>query len=300
MADPAPECVGSSDIVVREPGSEEFVRMAYLFRGTRLHPGSRFMAAERTGPIARFTGAVAWWLEGGLGQFQLACLPGSAQRDTALALVRRVLALARESGWERVHYADLLPDGHAWLPVLQAQGFERVRSERSFEISFETAWTRVTSLYERHKVHIPAYWRSASIREYQPEVILDLIAPHRLMPAEEVRHYWRETTSGGFDLDMSCILFSGERPFGAFLARRLSDVLYVDVQVVLEENPRLRSLADVCQLYHGAQLVAPGGPVRSIRLRSGETEHRQTANLALRMGGRELPSQHVLGRQLKG
>jgi hypothetical protein len=52
-------------------------------------------------------------------------------------------------------------------------------------------------------------------------------------------------------------------------------------------------------LHHGARLVAPGGPIRWIHLRSGETEHHQTANLALRMGGRELPSQHVLGRRLK-
>lgn len=288
------------DIAVREPRPEEFARVAYLFRNTRLHPASRFIAAERTDPVARFLGAAAWWVEGDLGRFHLACLPGSAQRDAAVVLVQRLLALAREGEWECVQYADLLPDGHVWLEVLQTQGFERIRSERSFEVAYADAWTRVMRLYERHQAHVPANWRSASIREHQPEVIMELIAPYRLLPPEEVRHYWRDTTPGGFDLDMSCILFAGERPFGAFLARRLSDILYVDVQVVAEANPRLRSLADVCQLYHGARLVAPGGPVRWIHLRSGEMEHRQTANLALRMGGRELSAQHVLGRRLKG
>jgi hypothetical protein len=249
--------------------------------------------------VPRFVGAVAWWLEGGLGQFRLACQPGLAQSDTAALLIQRVLNLARDAGWQFIQYADLLPDAHPWVPILQAQDFERFRSERSFEVAYDLAWTRVMKLYERHRARVPENWRTASIREHQPEAILDLISPFRLLPAEEVRHYWRNTTPGGFDLDMSCILFADERPFGAFLARRLSDILYVDVQVVVEENPRLRSLADVCQLHHGASLVAPGGPIRWIQLRSGETEHRQTANLALRMAGRELPSQHVLGRRLK-
>ncbi len=300
MADPIPECLSlPPDVTVREPRPEEFARVAYLFRNTRLHPGSRFIVAERTRPLPRFLGAVAWSVEGVLPRFQLACLPGSAQTETAALLVQRVLNLARDAGWESVQYADLLSDGHPWLKILQAQGFEHLRSERSFEVAYADAWTRVMGLFEKHKARVPANWRTASIREHQPETILDLIAPFRLLPAEEVRHYWRNTTPGGFDLDMSCILFAGERPFGAFLTRRLSDVLYVDVQVVVEENPRLRSLADVCQLHHGASLVTPGGPIRWIQLRSGQTEHRQTANLALRMGGRELPSQHVLGRRLK-
>jgi hypothetical protein len=300
MADPAPEGVGKTDIAVREPKPEEFARVAYLFRNTRLHSGSRFIAAERTQPVHRFLGAAAWWGEGDSGRFQLACLPGAAQGDAAADPVQRVLAVTREAGLKSAQYADLLPEGHVWLAVLQAQGFERLRCERSFEVAYEDAWTRVMRLYERHKAHVPANWKSASIREHPPEAIQDLIAPYRLLPAETVRHYWRDTTPGGFDLDMSCILFSDSSPFGAFLARRLSDVLYVDVQVVDEPNPRLRSLADVCQLYHSARLVAPGGPIRWIHLRSGEAEHRQTANLALRMGGRELPSQHVLGRRLEG
>jgi hypothetical protein len=102
----------------------------------------------------------------------------------------------------------------------------------------------------------------------------------------------------GFDLETSCILFDEDRLFGAFLARRLVDVLYVDVQVVGESNLRLRSLADLCMLYHGANLVPPGGPIQWIRFRSGQSEHRQTANLALRMGGRELPRMHVFGKRL--
>jgi hypothetical protein len=234
-----------------------------------------------------------------VGQFQLACLPGTAQRRAAAALTERVVAAARDGGLESLQYADLLPDGHGWLSVLQDHGFERLRSERSFKVAYADAWTRVVRLYEKHRGHVPPSWRSDPIRAHPPDVILDLIAPYRLLRPEEVRHYWRDITPGGFDLDLSCILFNGPRPFAAFLARRLGDALYIDVQVVEEPNPRLRSLADVCQLHHSAQRVAPGGPIRWIHFRSGQSEHPQTANLALRMGGRELAIQHVCSRRLR-
>ncbi len=298
MTIPGTDSSRTPDIVVRPPKPTEFTRVAYLFRNTRLREGSRFIAAEKLHPIQRFIGAAAWWAEGAIGRFQLACQPGLADTGAAVVLIEHVLAAARESGLESVQYADLLPDGHAWLDVLQSQGFERVRSERSFQVSYRDAWTRVMRLYEKHRGEIPTSWKTESIREHKPEVILDLIAPHRLLPPDEVRHYWQPTAAAGFDLDMSCTLFDGKRPFGSFLARRPAEVLYVDVQVVHEHNPRLRSLADLCVLYHGASRISPDGPVQWIQFRSGQTEHRQTANLALRMGGRELPRLHVFGKRL--
>lgn len=290
--------LGARDIVVREPRPDEFARVAYLFRNARLRAGSRLIAAERTHPLARFIGAAAWWAEGALGRFQLACVPGSAQTDAAVVLIERVLAAARESGLESVQYADLLPDGHVWLEVLQAQGFERVRSERSFKIAYRDAWTRTMRLYTRHQAEMPPQWRTQPIREHPPEVILELVAPHRLLPPDDLRACWQVNAAAGFDLEMSCILFDRDRPFGAFLARRLADVLYVDVQVVNEPNPRLRSLADLLLVYHVARRVQAEGPIRWVQFRSGQTEHRQTANLALRMGGRELLRLHVLAKQL--
>jgi hypothetical protein len=263
-----------------------------------LREGARFVAAEKTHPIQRFIGAAAWWVEGAIGRFQLACQPGVAHTGAAAILIESVLAAARESGLESIQYADLLPDGHAWLDVLQTQGFERVRSERSFQVSYRDAWTRVMRLYEKHRPEIPSSWRTAPIRDHKPEVILDLIAPHRLLPPDEVRHYWQAAAAAGFDLDMSCTLFDGDRPFGSFLARRTGEVLYVDVQVVNEHNRRLRSLADLCLLYHGASRVSPDEAVRWIQFRSGQTEHRQTANLALRMGGREVARLHVFAKPL--
>jgi len=289
---------GTRDIVVREPRPDELARVAYLFRNARLRAGSRLIAAERTHPLRRFIGAAAWWAEGALGWFQLACLPGSAQTAAALVLIEWLLAAAHESGLESVQYADLLPDGHVWLQVLKAQGFERLRSERSFEIAARDAWTRIKRLYTRHQAEMPQHWRTEPIREHRPEVVLELIAPHRLLPPEELRAWWQVNAADGFDLEMSCILFDGERPFGAMLARRPADVLYVEVQVVNEPNRRLRSLADLLLVYHVVRRVQAEGPIRWVKFRSGQTEHRQTANFALRMGGRELLRLHVLAKQL--
>jgi hypothetical protein len=160
-------------------------------------------------------------------------------------------------------------------------------------------WDRITQLYRKYRSEIPAGWRTDPIRLHAPEVILDLIAPHRLLPPEEVRHAWQATASLGFDLDRSCILFDRERAFGAFLARTVGDVLYVEVQVIHEPNPRLRSLGDICMIHHDTAYLTREGPIHWVQFRSGAAEHRQTANLALRMGGRELPPRHVFSLSIR-
>ncbi len=287
-----------AELVIRPPTQAELSRALHLFRNLRLREGSRLFVAERTHPLSRFIAAAAWWPEGGIGRFQLTCLPGLPQTDSLAPLVDAVAGAARQAGLTAIHYADLLPDAHPWFGFLQQFGFERVRSERCFETASRPTWTRINSLYERHRAAIPPGWRTAPICGHPPEVILELIAPHRLLPPDEVRHCWQTAASSAFHPELSCVLFDRDRPFGAFLARFPADVLFVDVQVVVEPNPRLRSLGDLCLVYHVVRQVQPDGPIHWIRFRSGEMEHRQTANLALRMGGRELGRMHVLGKML--
>ena len=283
---------------MRSPTSGEIDRVLHLFRNQRLRVTSRFLVAERTHPIARFVGAVAWWVEGMMARFQLAAYLSPANTGAIAKLIEGVVNAGRELGLEMLQYAELLPEGSVWGGVLEAQGFERVRSERSFEIAYGDAWTRTMRLYERHRGEIPATWRTDPIREHRPETILGLAEPHRLLPPEELRQYWQATTTAGFDLELSCILFDQDRPFGTFLVRRLAEGLYIDAQIVHEPNPRRRSLGDLLMLYHDASRVTPDGPIRWIRFRRGTTEHRQTANLALRMGGHELPRHSVFARRL--
>jgi hypothetical protein len=279
-------------------------RVLHLFRNVPLSPEARLLAAVRSRPIERFIAAAAWWPEGTAGRFQLACQPGVARSAVGGLLVDGLAEGARRAGMATLECANRLTDDNEWFGILRGYGFECLHSERSFEVSFGNAWRRVMQLYEKHRSQIPTRWRTDSIRDHPPETALELIAPHRLMPPAEVRNYWRADFQFGFDLDLSCLLFDGERPFGAFLTRRMGEAVCIDVQVVRETNPRLRSLGDLFMMYrmfmvnHEVQRAAADGPIRSLWFRSGQTEHRQTANLALRMGGRELTRCHVLAKAL--
>jgi hypothetical protein len=289
---------GTPDLAIREPAPVEVARVLHLFRNAPLSPEARLLAAMRSRPIERFIAAAAWWPEGTIGRFQLACQPGVDRAAVAGVLIDRLADCARRAGMKTIQCATLLTDDNEWFGILRSHGFECLHSERSFDVSYRDAWTRVMQLHQKHRAQIPAGWRTDSIRQHPPETALDLIAPHRLMLPTEVRNYWRADSQFGFDLDLSCILFDGERPFGAFLTRRMGEGLCIDVQVVREPNPRLRSLGDLLMLYHDAQRVAADGPIRRIWFRSGQTEHRQTANLALRMGGRELSRCHLMAKVL--
>ena len=288
------------DLIVREPAQAELERVLYLFRKVPFSTDTRLLVAVRSRPVERFVAALAWWAAGTVARFRLAGQPGANRAAVAGRLLERLAQVGQEVGLQRLEYADLLAADHEWAEVLRGQGFEKLRSERYFEVPFPNIWTRVTQLYRRYRPEIPAGWRTDPIRLHPPEVILDLIAPHRLLPPEEVRHAWQATATMGFDLDRSCILFDRERAFGAFLARTLGDVLYVDVQVIHEPNRRLRSLGDICMLFHNYPYLSKEGPIHRVQFRSGATEHRQTANLALRMGGQELPPRHVFSRRLAG
>jgi hypothetical protein len=52
------------------------------------------------------------------------------------------------------------------------------------------------------------------------------------------------------------------------------------------------------RLHDEAQRAGRDVPIRWLRFRCGETEHVQTANLAFRMGGRELSPQRVMAKAL--
>jgi hypothetical protein len=286
------------DAAIREPTVAEAQRAIHLFRQARLRPEARFLVAVRSRPVERFVAAVAWWPENVISRFMIAFQPGVDRAPIAPPLLDRLTDVCRAAGMQSLESADLLDDHAEQSEMLRAQGFERIRSERFFEVPGPDLRLRTTRLYEKYKTRIPPAWHTEPIRHHAPEPVLNLIAPHCLMPPAEVRGYWRAEPPVGFDPELSCLLFDGNRLFGALLMRRIRDLMYVDVQVVHEPNPRLRSLADLCLVYHPVQRVPLDSTISRIQFRSGEKEHVQTANLALRMGGRELFRRHVLGRRL--
>lgn len=253
----------------------------------------------RTRPIERFVAAVACWPEGNIVRFRLACQPGVTRSEAAGPLLSQVEERARAARVDALHYAESLADDSEWRPVLRQHGFEPLHSERFFEVPGLEAWKRSMETYQKYQARIPSGWRTESIRHHPPELALEMIGEHRLMPPGELRAGWRADSSAGFELDLSSFLFDGSRCIGALLARRVQDALCVDVRVVRVGNPLLRALGNACLLHHVASRCDPiHGPVRRLRFRAGELEHRETANLAFRMKGRELPPRHVFGKKL--
>jgi hypothetical protein len=290
---------GALNLVVREPAPTEVGRAIYLFQHLVPPPGSRLIIGVRTQPIERLVAASAGWLKGNIARFRVACLPGVKRAAVSGPLVAKMEEWARNQGAETLEYADLLADENELCAILGALGFSCTRSERYFEVSTRRAYDRVMALAGKYRADIPAGWRTESIRTHSPETVVNLVAQHALLPLSELRHYWQTDSPFGFEMDMSSTLFDGRLPFGTLLLRRSSEAFVIDVRVVTCENPRLRALGNLCLFLHVCQHGDPDGSVRWLQFRGGETEHRETANLAIRMGGQELPPRRVFGKRLR-
>ncbi len=289
-----------SDLIVREPSPAEAGRVQYLFRAAPLPRPARALVAVKTRPLERFVAAAAWWPVGDALGFRLVVQPGSAARLAAgNELIRQIVECGRARGIKNLRYVDLLLDNSEYVPLLEENGFVVSHSERFFEVSARESWARTMEIAERMRAKFPPAWRTDSIRHHRPETILNFIEPYYLMPADELRDRWRNDCPYGFELDFSAILFDGARPVGAFLMRRKLDTLCVDVRVVETGNRLLNSLGNVALLRHTAVSAGSGlSNIIRLQFRGGEIEHRETANLALRMGGNELPPRHIFTRSL--
>lgn len=283
-------------MVIRAPKPGERQRVLHLFRNCALPGHTQFLVAVKDRPVERLVGGIAGWSEGPFVRCQLAGLPGVALEPMAAPLFDHAAATARAAGVAQLLYAESCADADPRAALLRANRFEVLRSERFFQVATQAAMARVGELLEKYAAHLPATWRTDPIRQHQPEAVLDLIAPFRLLTPEAVRTQWAKGALGGLDPDLSVILFEGAKPIGTVLTRRKGDRLCYDVRVVQHENPRLRALANLCLFKANVAQYDPANPVRWLEFRGGEAEHRETASLAFRMGGTELPPRHVWAR----
>ncbi len=287
-----------NDLIIRAPRADEMTRAVYLFRNCLLRPQSHLLAALRTQPVERFVAAAAWWIEGTFGRFQLVGQPGPPHFHTFELLIRQVLRAARDAGAQALHYADLLGEQDEWCEVLRKTGFGPLRPNRFFEVRYRNAWIRVMRMVNRYQAAIPPDWRTEYIRQHSPGLASDLIGRYGLLPPTELRYYWQAGSPVSFDLDASSFLFEGSRPVGVLLARRGKGVFFVDVRVVQLENRRLRALGNILLFRHMAELCGPAEDIHRLQFHGGEVEHRETANLAFRMGGCELPPRYIFSKPL--
>jgi hypothetical protein len=287
------------DLVIREPASNEVERALFLFQHLPPPPGASLQVAVRKRPVERLTAAAAGWLNGDRALFRIACLPGVDKSVVSAPMILSMEDWSRTRGAARLEYTDLLADENELGSILSTRGFYCVRSERFFEISTRSAFNRVMALAEKYKADVPIQWRTESIRAHSADTVASLVAKHSLLPLNELAHYWQPGCPFGFELDLSSILFDGLQPVGTLLWRRSPYAYIIDVRVVTVENPRLRAIGNLCLFLHAARMGNPDGEIRWLQFRGGENEHRETANLAIRMGGKELPPRRVFGKNLR-
>lgn len=287
------------NVIVRPPTASEAARVRLLFRDISLPLQSQFLVAVKLQPVERFVAGLAGWMEGSFARFHLAFQPGVDANQYASRLTDEASSTARAAGLSQIVYGDLLTDDDPRAALLRANGFTVLRSERFFRVDAVIGENFILELAKKLAPLVPENWRIDAIRNHSPETILELLEPYRLMVPEEIRRHWRPDAVHGFEPDMSGILFEDEHPFGALLVRRVGEVLSFDVRVVNHPNRRLRGLANFPLLLHCAQHYdREQFPIRWLQFRGGEVEHRETANLAFRVGGEEVAPRRVFARAL--
>jgi len=289
---------GLAGLVIRPPEAGEIERTLYLFRHGLLRPQSRFLVAVRSRPVQRLVAAAAWWSEGTVARFHLVCPPGVANPEVCGPLVKQVAACARAAGLKKLQYADLLAGDDAWRQLLVQNEFAPQGLNRFFEAGCIGARDRVMRLFEKHRSVLPLGWRTESIRHHSPQTALELVALHGLLPPAELDLYWQRNFPGGFEPEASSFLLAGTNRIGVLLTRASHDTFFVDVRIVQIENRQLRALGNLMLLHHLAASWDPNGPICRLQFHGGGAEHRETANVAFRMGGRELPARHIYAKAL--
>jgi hypothetical protein len=103
-----------------------------------------------------------------------------------------------------------------------------------------------------------------------------------------------------YDHQTSFVVTQGEEVKGALLiVRPEHHVAQIDVRVVDTVEPELRFGANALLLHEGLRRARLQG-IDLLRFRGHDVDHRETANLAKRIGARQLGRQLALARGCRG
>ena len=285
-------------LLVRRANEKELFRAVQLFASSTDKPAAdaQYLIALKTRPVERIVAALAWWSEPESIRFLIGHHPGVTAEEAAEALVPPFEQISDKPSLD-LKYARLLEENQDCAPWLASHGYQALGTERAFEAPSDTVYERVQTFLARHTNDIPESWHSESIRHHQPETVWPLIEPYRLIHPDTLRRFWNTPGESGYDPDFSNILFDGPTPLGTLLLRNNSICLAVDIRVVNPIAPRLRSLANLALFAHISRVASPESTgIRSLAFRADQREHRETANLAKRMGGREVAVRHIYTR----
>ncbi|WP_193212324.1 hypothetical protein [Luteolibacter marinus] len=282
----------------RKAREEEIPRARFLFASAPKVPPAQaeFLVVTKLRPIERIVASLAWWNEGEVVKFLLAGPPGTDGSASWNALLAEFEADGRVAG-RRMEFARLLAEDEPAAILLAECGYEGRHTERVFEAPADAVRERVDAMLERYRPEIPAGWRTEAIRHHPPETVWPLLAPYQLIDLDSLRDSWSSPGGDGYDLAFSSVLLDGSDVLGVLLVRTNAVCLAVDVRVVSPMPPRLRALANLALFDHIARLATPErSSLRVLAFRARQQDHLETANLAKRMGGREVAVRHIYTR----
>ena len=295
-SEPAPLAPPDGALVVRPAQQRERARAWQFFPLTAdgPPPTAQLLVALKQHPIERMVAALAWWIEDKSARFLVAHKPGMPAKQAAAVLVPALESLPGLRNLTLVQ-GRLLAEDEDIAKWLVEHGYQPRRTERIFESPCATVHERVGFLLSRHGEEIPPNWRTESIKSHTPDTVWPLIAPFRLISLESFRNYWAAPGELGYDPEFSNILFDGGTALGVLLVRVNPVCLTVDIRVVKPIPSRLRALANLAMFAH-IQRVVTATTWHVLAFRGDDIEHRETANLARRMGGKQVAVRHIFAR----
>ena len=264
-----------------------------MFPPGTLRPEFRLWVAARSHPVVRFVAAAAGWTEGPDACFRLVSRSGVKESEVFGRLIDRVAESVRNAGLPNLKYYDAVPEGDSLDILLHEKGFKRLHTERVFQAPYDLAWNRVEKNFQKIQNRIPVSWYIEAIRQHPPETVLGLTALQSLTTREKLMNCWQADSAFSYDPDLSLILWDDSQPIGTLLVRKVEQTLHLEIRVVELENRLLRSFGNTFMFHFLAERQPPFDRIRHLQFCGIAGRHQETANLAIRMGGVELPPRYL-------
>ncbi len=266
-------------MIIRLSTSAELHRATWFFRHRSLPDETIYFVTLEKKPRPRFLGVLALWEN----SFLIACQPGLEMTQIAPGLID---ALFASGSFRRpLRYHDLLSEEEPLFALLRKRCFEVVNRVRFFELEVDALRPRLSAVFLRVASAIPRSWQFLSLYSRPASEIRSLVVDrYSLMGGREFDDCVR---SGIFDPSLSIVLWDGNELLGALLIVRRPHVLMIEAIAMISSSPRLRAFGNIGLLHASLRNRSPEDFVTRYEFRAGATDHIQTANTALRLGGRE-------------
>lgn len=258
---------------------------------------SHWFLALTEGPPERIVGAVryAYALDG--IDFRLVAGHGGELADREQELLDAFFHFCGRFSCDQLHYTDFVDANSSLDLLLDRAGFNITYREQRFETDWKETRDRVRRTYFRLEakkgtIHQP---KVQAIRRLDVEAALPLVVSQRLMEEAELRAMWNSPDPTILDRDTSaCLMLNGET-IGVILCADAGDRLRV-LGVIGSENFAGARRRAIPMLMEHVFSTCDSRGYQGFIFRANVESAQQTANLALRLGGRVTGEVHRRSR----